>query len=149
MPNQKPSANKFPRLSNLVTGLVLCGYSAFGQQTITNALAATNSVVPAMEAEFKKWAFSVSVMGCLVPDGRDYAQPTITADRDWLHLEARYNYEALETGSTWLGYNFSGGKKLQWEVTPMLGGVFGDLTGVAPGYEGTLNWWKLGLYSEG
>ena len=149
MPNRKPSANKFLRLSNLVTGLVLCGYSAFGQQTITNALAATNSVVPAMEAEFKKWAFSVSVMGYLVPDSRDYVQPTLTADRDWLHLEARYNYEALDTGSAWLGYNFSGGKKLEWEVTPMLGGVFGDLTGVAPGYEGTLNWWKLGLYSEG
>ena len=31
----------------------------------------------------------------------------------------------------------------------MLGGVFGDLTGVAPGYKGSLSWWKLELYSEG
>jgi hypothetical protein len=27
--------------------------------------------------------------------------------------------------------------------------VFGDTTGIAPGYSGSLNWWKLELYSEG
>lgn len=149
MPNRKKSSKKFLRHANVVLGLVLCGYSACGQQAITNVPTATNSALPAMEAELKKWALSVSVMGYVVPDSRDYAQPTITADRDWLHIEARYNYEALDTGSTWLGYNFSGGKKLEWEVTPMLGGVFGDLTGIAPGYHGSLNWWKLQLYSEG
>src|SRR4030095_9211617 len=31
----------------------------------------------------------------------------------------------------------------------MLGGVFGNTTGVAPGYKGLLSWWKLELYSEG
>ena len=31
----------------------------------------------------------------------------------------------------------------------MIGGVFGDTTGVAPGYKGSLSWWKLELYSEG
>ena len=31
----------------------------------------------------------------------------------------------------------------------MLGGVFGDTTGIAPGYKGSLGWWKLELYSEG
>ena len=31
----------------------------------------------------------------------------------------------------------------------MLGGVFGDTTGIAPGYKGSLSWWKLELYSEG
>ena len=31
----------------------------------------------------------------------------------------------------------------------MLGGVFGETTGVAPGYKGSLSWWKLELYSEG
>jgi hypothetical protein len=31
----------------------------------------------------------------------------------------------------------------------MLGGVFGDTTGVAPGYTGSLSWWRLELYSEG
>ena len=31
----------------------------------------------------------------------------------------------------------------------MIGGVFGDTDGVAPGYKGSLSWWKLELYSEG
>jgi hypothetical protein len=84
-----------------------------------------------------------------VPESRDYVQPTITADHNWLHLEARYNYENLDTGSVWVGYNFSGGEKLAWEFTPMLGGVFGHTTGIAPGYHGSLTWWKLELYSEG
>ena len=116
---------------------------------MTNAPVATNAPPPAIEEGAKKWSFSASAYGYLVPDSRDYVQPTLTADRDWLHLEARYNYEALDTGSAWVGYNFSGGKKLAWAVTPMLGGVFGDTVGIAPGYTGSLSWWKLELYSEG
>jgi hypothetical protein len=84
-----------------------------------------------------------------VPDSGNYVQPTFTADRGGLHLEARYNYEALDTGSAWVGWNFSGGDMLAWEITPMLGGVFGDSSGVAPGYKASLGWWKLELYSEG
>ncbi len=112
---------------------------------------AVTHTTPALtkEADPKAWSFSASVYTYIVPGDRDYAQPTFTADRDWLHLEARYNYEALDTGSAWVGYNFSGGEKLTWEVTPMLGGVFGHTTGIAPGYKGSLSWWKLELYSEG
>ena len=132
----------------VIAALLVWASNAF-TQTVTNSPAATNSPPPSIEDDAKVWAFSVSVYGYLVPDSRDYAQPTITADRGWLHLEARYNYESLDTGSTWLGYNFGGGKKLEWEFTPMLGGVFGNTTGVAPGYKGSLRWWKLELYSEG
>ena len=84
-----------------------------------------------------------------MPDDRDYAQPTVAFDREWLHLEARYNYEGLDTGSAWVGYNFSGGEKLAWAFTPMIGGVFGNTTGIAPGYKGSLSWGKLELYTEG
>ena len=31
----------------------------------------------------------------------------------------------------------------------MLGGVFGNTAGVAPGYSGSLSWWKLESYFEG
>jgi hypothetical protein len=95
------------------------------------------------------WEFSVSGYTYFVPDDADVVQPTFTADHDSLHLEARYNYEALDTGSAWLGYNFSGGETVTWELTPMLGAVFGATDGVAPGYKGSLGWWKLELYSEG
>jgi len=126
----------------------LLAFQAFGQTT-TNAPPASNSPSLSENQTEKAWSFSASVYTYLVPDDRDYAQPTITFDRNWLHLEARYNYENLDTGSAWVGYNFSGGEKLAWEFTPMLGGVFGNTTGIAPGYKGSLSWWKLELYSEG
>jgi hypothetical protein len=126
-----------------ILALLMLGADRSWADPATNLLAVTESVPD------KAWSFSASVYTYIVPGDSDYAQPTITADRDWLHLEARYNYEALETGSVWLGYNFAGGEELAWELTPMLGGVFGDTTGVAPGYKGSLSWWKLELYSEG
>jgi hypothetical protein len=103
------------------------------------------------EEEEIDWSFSASVLGYIVPDDRDFAQPTLRVDRDWLHLEARYNYEELNTGSAWVGYNFgfSFDEELTFDFTPMIGGVFGELNGVAPGYEATLSWWKLELYTEG
>ena len=128
--------------------MVLCACRASGQIS-TNAPVATNSPPPAIAEDTENWSFSASAYTYLVPDSRDYVQPTMTADRNWLHLEARYNYEALDTGSAWVGYNFSGGEKFAWAVTPMLGGVFGDPTGIAPGYKGSVGWWKLELYSEG
>lgn len=102
-----------------------------------------------IEDGVEPWSFSVSAATYLVPDDRDFFQPTLAADRGWLHLEARYNYENLDTGSVWIGYNFAGEGKVEWGVTPMLGGVFGDTTGVTPGYKGFAGWWKLELYSEG
>jgi hypothetical protein len=118
---------------------------------ITDVAPATPDAAPENIEELakEKWSFSLSVFTYIVPDERDYAQPTFTADHGWLHLEARYNYEALDTASIWFGYNFSGGETLEWEFTPMLGGVFGDTTGIAPGYKGSLTWKMLELYSEG
>jgi hypothetical protein len=84
-----------------------------------------------------------------LPDEANYAQPTIACDVEWFHAEARYNYEALHTGSVWAGVNTGGGEKVTWEFTPMVGGIFGDVNGVAPGYKGSIGWGKLGLYSEG
>jgi hypothetical protein len=100
-------------------------------------------------ASEEPWSFSAALYGYVPPDTGNYLQPTLTADHGWLHLEARYNYEALDTASAWLGYNFSGGDEVEWAFSPMLGGVFGRLSGVAPGYEGSLSWRRLELYSEG
>lgn len=138
------------RLGLFIGVLLWAANPLTAQPTNTLAATPTNSApVVAEETTGRAWAFSVSAYAYLVPDDRDYVQPTITADHNWLHLEARYNYEALDTGSAWVGYNFGGGEKLAWELTPMLGGVFGDTTGIAPGYKGSLGWWKLELYSEG
>src|SRR5262249_44183759 len=84
-------------------------------------------------AQVASWSFSAVAYTYIVPHSRSYVQPTITADREWLHLEARYNYEDLETGSLWVGYNFSIGDKISLNITPMFGGVFGKTNGIAPG----------------
>ena len=99
-------------------------------------------------AESKTWSFFASAYTFVVPDAPDYVQPVFTADRERLHLEARYNYEAQRTGSLWIGYQFSGGHAVEWELTPIAGVIFGDLTGGAPGYKGSLIWRRLELYSE-
>jgi hypothetical protein len=119
-------------------------------QTATNSPPPTNTVPAGVENPPERdWTFSATISGYLVPEGRDYVQPTLTAEYAGLHLEARYNYEALDTASLWVGYKFAGGKDLAWEITPMLGGVFGEVNGIAPGYKGSLRWWKLEFYSEG
>jgi hypothetical protein len=96
-----------------------------------------------------EWECSLSISTYLVQNGRDYANPNIVADRGWLHLEARYNYEAIKTGSLWLGYNFSVGKKVVLEAAPMLGGVFGDITGIAPGYTVSASYEQIEFFTQG
>jgi hypothetical protein len=118
---------------------VLASIPARAQTTNTPASAA---------AEENAWSFSVAAATYVLSDDRHYVQPTVTANRGWLHLEARGNYEGLNTGSAWIGVNFSGGKTLEWELTPMLGGVFGDTTGIAPGLKASFSWRKLELYGE-
>jgi hypothetical protein len=106
---------------------------------------AASSQAPAPDA----WSYFLSVFGYRVPEGRSYVSPTVTADRGWLHLEGRYNYENLETGSFWLGHNFAFGKNLTLDFTPMLGGVVGQSNGVAPGYLCSLAYRRFSLDSQG
>jgi hypothetical protein len=101
------------------------------------------------ETAENEWEYSLSTSTYLVQHGRDYANPTLVADRGWVHLEARYNYEAIKTGSLWLGYNFSFGKQLAFEVTPMFGGVFGDITGLAPGYTISISYEPIEFFTQG
>jgi hypothetical protein len=109
----------------------------------------TNSAATELEPAEKAWSFGASIYGYIVPESREYVQPTLSADHKLLHLEARYNYEDIDTGSVWVGCNFGAGERVAWTFTPMLGGVFGHTTGIAPGYKGSVGWWKLELYSEG
>jgi hypothetical protein len=96
----------------------------------------------------KAWAFSASAATYILPDEPNFVLPTFAADRGWLHLEGRFNYEDRDTGSAWFGYNFSVGEAVTLEITPMIGAVFGNTNGVAPGYKGSLSWRMLQLYSE-
>ncbi|HST10867.1 MAG TPA: hypothetical protein VLL05_10860 [Terriglobales bacterium] len=112
----------------------------------------TGTVVPLQQTEQvdrNTWSFTAAGYGYIIPDDQSYFSPTFRADRNWVHLEARYNYEDRKTGSLWLGYNVSFGEKVVLDATPMVGGIFGNTTGVAPGYLFTLSYKKVSLYSEG
>src|SRR3954468_13656046 len=140
--------NRTSQLIALLPVAIIWISNAHGQTPATNA-PSQSTPPPKVEETDKSWSYSASIYGYIVPDSREYIQPTLSVDHGKLHLEARYYYEDIETGSLWVGCNFGGGEKLAWELTPMLGGVFGHTTGVAPGYKGSLSWWKLELYSEG
>lgn len=119
--------------------VVLLSCRIFGQETPSSA--------PAKSPDTGKnaWAFNFTIDGYIIPNETGYANPVFSANRTWLHLEARYNYEDLRTGSLWAGYNFAAGKKLVLDVTPMIGGVFGRTTGIAPGCEASLTYKELQL----
>ena len=93
-------------------------------------------------------SYAVSASFYFLEEDEDYLQPTVTFDRDRLHLEARYNYEDRDTASAWIGINLAAGDALSLEITPMLGVVAGGTEGIAPGFKGTLSWRGLALYGE-
>lgn len=143
-------ACRMVRLAMLMVGLLPAVSRASGLATNSLQVAPLNDqVIITNEPEADCWSFAISAYAYFVPNDRDYIQPTLAADHDRLHLEARYNYEDLDTGSGWVGCNFSGGETVSWEITPMIGGVVGDTTGVAPGYKGMVLWRQIGLYGEG
>jgi hypothetical protein len=113
---------------------------------LTGALEQSRSAQPEPSSP---WSFAASVYAYLPVEDPAYLQPSLTADNEVVHLEGRYNYEDRATASAWIGYGFHGGTDLAWELGPMLGGVFGRTNGIAPGYRGSLSFWKLELYSEG
>lgn len=130
-----------PHLGALAVLVLLTGHLL--AQTTTDS-------TPAGSADAANaWSFSISTYGYIVPHDRSYVSPTFTAEHSWLHLEARYNYENQETGSLWVGYNLSVGHTLVLEAIPMIGGVFGNTTGIAPGYEVSLTYKRLELSTQG
>lgn len=108
--------------------------------TYSNAQDATGTVE-------KKWNFGADMNAYFFPN-EFIGLPVFRADKNRLHLEARYNYEDLETFSVWAGYNFMGGKNVEYTITPMLGGVVGLSNGIAPGLEFTFTYQAFEIYSE-
>jgi hypothetical protein len=86
--------------------------------------------------------------GWVVPEQDNFGMADAWLDVGRLHVEGRYNYEGLRTGSVFVGANASAGDSVTIAATGMMGAVFGDTDGVAPGFRITLTWWKLDLSTE-
>jgi len=100
------------------------------------------------DASASGWEFAATGYYYALDDQSDYFSAIATADRDALHLEARYNYEALDSGSLFVGWTFAGGDALSWAFTPVLGAVFGSMQGIAPGFEASLAYGMVDFYTE-
>jgi hypothetical protein len=103
---------------------------------------------PSSTADATGWAYSATGMYYSFRNQDDFTLAVATADRGRLHLEARYNYEAIDSGSLFVGWKFSGGERLTWEVVPILGAVFGQKEGIAPGFEVSIGYGKVDFYTE-
>jgi hypothetical protein len=106
------------------------------------------ATVPTSTTDALGWAYSATGMYYSFRDQDDFLLAVATADRGPLHLEARYNYEAIDSGSLFVGWKFSGGEKLTYELTPILGGVFGQKEGIAPGLEAAVAYGIADFYME-
>lgn len=96
----------------------------------------------------KPWAFAVTAYPTVVRGGQNYTSGIATADRGPLHLEARINYESIGARSAFVGWTFSGGDTVTWELTPLLGGAWGTTQAFVPGLEVTLGWKQFDFYVE-
>jgi len=103
--------------------------------------------MPPQQGKAPGWEFAATGY-YYSPSNGDYLSVIATAERGPLLLEARYNYEALDTGSLFVGRKFSGGEALTWELTPILGVVFGKTQGIAPGFKATLAYGIVDFYVE-
>jgi hypothetical protein len=130
---------------------------ALGTHVLAGLLAAA-PLAPAQEPaptapagptpEEPSWTLALELYRFDPDDDDPYTSAILRADRGVLHLEARYQYEDLDTGSFFVGRSFSWGEELALELVPMVGVVAGETDGVAPGVEAELCWKDLAWYAE-
>ena len=83
-----------------------------------------------------------------IPHQRDYGTAIASLNRGALHLEARYNYEAMDSGSIFAGWNFAGGDSVTYQVTPIFGALFGQTRALIPGLEASVAYAEVDAYIE-
>jgi hypothetical protein len=103
----------------------------------------------ASDASKPSWEFGITAYPTFVRGGDNYTSAIAVADRGPLHLEARYNYESHGACSAFVGWTFSGGDSVTWELTPLLGGAWGSVRAFVPGVEASLGWRQFDFYIEG
>lgn len=121
---------------------------AGGALVAAAAYAAEGELPAASPVSGTPWAFAITGYPTVIRAGDSYTSAVAAADRGPLHLEVRLNYESVGARSAFVGWTFSGGDALTWELTPLLGGVWGATRGVVPGFEASLAWGRVDLYVE-
>jgi len=109
----------------------------------TQVIAAEAATAVAPETSFAATGYYYAMR-----DQSDFGVGVASLDRGRLHLEARYNYEARNATSVFAGWKFASGETVNFEVTPIVGGLFGAARGIVPGVEASVGWRTLDVYIE-
>jgi len=128
----------------------LCAFVAFAAIAATAAFAddADPGGRRASPSSKPSWEFAITAYPTAVRGGENYTSAIAVADRGPLHLEARYNYESIGARSAFVGWTFSGGETVTWELTPLVGGAWGTTRAFVPGLEASVSWGPLDFYVE-
>jgi hypothetical protein len=98
-------------------------------------------------------ALFLSSLTCAAQEGGAAPPDSIAKKPSWTYSATGMyyslkDYEALDAGSMFAGWKFSGGDKLTYDVTPILGGLFGAKQGIAPGLEASVVYGITDFYTE-
>ena len=128
----------------------LCVFAVVAAVAATSALAAEDEHGGrrASAAAKPSWEFAITAYPTVVRGGENYTSAIAVADRGPLHLEARYNYESVGARSAFVGWTFSGGEAITWELTPLLGGAWGTTQAFVPALEASVAWKQFDFYIE-
>lgn len=116
------------------------------RQAAVLAMVATSAAFAADDE--RAWAFGLTAYPTFVRNGENFTSAIAVADRGPLHLEARYNYESVGARSAFVGWTFSGGETVTWELTPLAGGAWGEIQAFVPGAEASVSWGRFDVYVE-
>ena len=130
--------------------VALCSLAAVAPAVATNAIAAEEEGHGRRASAVTKpsWEFAATAYPTSVRNGDNYTSAIFAADRGPLHLEARANYESIGARSAFVGWTFSGGETVTWELTPIVGGAWGTTKAFVPGLEASVAWGKIDFYIE-
>jgi len=128
--------------SAAVSAALIFGASACGAQGVGGAVPHRQKVAES------DWSYTATGSYYSLRNQGDYLMAVGTAERGSLVFEGRYNYEALDTGSAFVGWKFSGGDAFTYELTPIIGAVFGATQGIAPGFKASAGYGIVDFYVE-
>lgn len=81
-------------------------------------------------------------------DQPDFGVGVASVNRGAFRIEGRYNYEARDAASLFVGWKFSGGDEVTFEITPIAGVLFGAARGAVPGIEASVAYRSFDFYVE-
>lgn len=103
-------------------------------------------MLPDATAQSKTGIENYSMLGA----GQEYVWMPVAhhKGKKGFYTELRYNYEAMKTGSVYLGKSFSKEANVSYDITPMGGFVFGEYTGGSLAMNAEVEYKKIFLSSQ-